>query len=109
MSDFLLSWLIAFTFTQCVEMGVYAQAHERARPLRERLAIAFACSAVTHPLVWFVIPGAVEAAAEAAGVRAGYWSMVAVGETWAVVGEAVILWCFAVPRPFLWAPRPRRW
>lgn len=98
MTTFLTSWMTAFAFTQMVEMGVYLHAHERPRPLAERLAIAFACSGITHPLVWFVIPEL----ADAAGI-AGYWSMVAVAETFAVLAEALVLACFGVPRAFLWA------
>lgn len=96
--SWILRWLAAFVLTQCVEMGIYVQAHATPRPLRERVAIAFACSAITHPLVWFVILDA----ASALGVR-GYWGQVAVAETFAVVVEAAFLACFGVRRALLWA------
>jgi hypothetical protein len=97
-SSFALSWLVAFVFTQSVEMGIYVHAHDRERPRRERIAIAFACSAITHPIVWFVIPEL----ARAAGLG-GWWTAVAVGETFAVLAEAAFLACFGVRRALLWA------
>jgi hypothetical protein len=98
MMAYWLRWLAAFGLTQMVEMGVYAQAHARPRPLVERLAIAFACSGITHPLVWFVIPVATE---ELLGL--GWWSSVAVCETFAVLAEAVFLATFGVRNALLWA------
>lgn len=98
MSTFVLSWLTAFAFTQMVEMGVYVHAPDRARPLAERLMIAFACSGITHPLVWFVIPEL----AQGVGIP-GYWPMVAIAEAFAVLAETAVLACFGVRRAFLWS------
>ncbi|MFO0592668.1 MAG: hypothetical protein U0441_34305 [Polyangiaceae bacterium] len=59
-------WVSAFLFTQAVEIPVYvvamrrALAQERARRPRGlplQLAVAFGASAITHPIVWFVISG----------------------------------------------------
>lgn len=42
------AWLIAFIFTEVVEVPIYA------RGLRVGLPAAFGASALTHPLLWFV-------------------------------------------------------
>jgi hypothetical protein len=94
---FVVRWLTAFIFTQIVEMGIYAQATGRERPLRERLAIAFCCSGITHPLVWYVIPDVTSS------IGVTWWPTVAIAETFAVVAEAALLACFGVRAPLLWA------
>jgi hypothetical protein len=96
--SWILRWLAAFALTQCVEMGVYVQAHATRRPLRERVAIAFACSGITHPLVWFVVLDV----ARHLGVGS-YWGQVAVAEAFAVTVEALLLAGFGVRRALLWA------
>ena len=45
------SWLIAFVFTQMVEVPIYSVGLP-CHPLA-----AFGASAITHPIVWFVICG----------------------------------------------------
>ncbi len=47
----LTPWLAAFTLTQAIEMPIYL-----AKPLRRRVAVAFGASALTHPIVWWVLP-----------------------------------------------------
>jgi len=85
----LSSWLSAFLFTQVVEMPIYA------RLARAGWIAAFGASALTHPIVWFVIP---------ALVPGDYWVMVAVAETFAVVAEALYLhFGFQVRRALLWS------
>ena len=85
----LTAWLSAFLFTQCVEMPIYA------RFARSGWAAAFGASALTHPIVWFVIPSL---------VPGDYWVMVAVAETFAVLAEAVYLrFGFQVRRAFAWS------
>jgi hypothetical protein len=95
----ILAWFRAFLLTQAVEMGVYVHA-TGARPLRERLAIAFGASAITHPLVWFVIVEGVRLALRELGVElpfeTAWWTGVAVAEVFAVLGEAVWLALFGV-------------
>ena len=91
-------WLLAFALTQSVEMGVYAQAHARPRPLRERLAIAFAASGISHPVLWFFI---VPVLTDDAGLR--WWTTVAIGEAFAVLSETALLWAFGVRMPIVWA------
>ena len=61
----LRGWVSAFVFTQAVEIPVYVTLLRRAlkadlakRPQRLPLQIllAFGASAITHPVVWFVLP-----------------------------------------------------
>ncbi len=91
-ADFILGWVRAFLLTQCVEMGVYA--HATARPLRERLAIAFGASAITHPLVWFVTPALVQLARPTGEWPLDWWIGVAVAEVFAFSTEAIWLFLF---------------
>ena len=46
----LVSWAVAFVLTQLIEMPIYVLG------LRVRPWTAFGASAITHPIVWFVIP-----------------------------------------------------
>ncbi len=93
------AWLRAFLLTQTIEMGVYAHA-SGSRPLRERLAIAFGASAITHPIVWFVIPEAVRRLLAQHGLSTGWqtdwWVGIAVAETFAFSAEAIWLALFGV-------------
>jgi hypothetical protein len=100
----MIPWLGAFLFTQVVECPIYA-ASLRQRPgsWSLRFAIAFGASAITHPVVWFVIPwlwyrfhlgrllswlpwydGAL-------GYAGGYWGMVVLAEVFAVGVEGLYL------------------
>jgi hypothetical protein len=95
--DFALRWLTAFAFTQMVEMGIYVNAFPVERPRRERLAIAFCASGITHPLVWYFIPDV------AGSIGISWWPTVAIAEAFAVLAEAALLACFGVRMPLLWA------
>lgn len=91
--EFLLRWLIAFGITQGVECPLYM------RVFRVRFAVAFAASAITHPLVAFAIPSlwayVIPAAESAFGHTlsddAYFVGYGAVAETFAIVAEAVWL------------------
>jgi hypothetical protein len=86
----LTPWLSAFVFTQCVEIPIYT------RLARATLPAAFGASALTHPIVWFIIPELMQGR--------GYLAMVLVAETFAVVAEALYLGlAFGVNRPLCWA------
>lgn len=87
------AWLRAFLLTQTIEMGVYVFA-QRVRPLRERVAIAFAASAITHPLVWFVIPETMRRVVSTGDSQTDWWIAIAVAETFAFSAEALWLWSF---------------
>jgi hypothetical protein len=91
----LIEWLRAFALTQMVEMGAYAHASER--PLRERLAIAFGASALTHPIVFFVIPHGVAAFRPTGDYRTDWWIGVAIAELFAFSAEAIWLAIFGTP------------
>ncbi|MBW2454723.1 MAG: hypothetical protein JRI68_09435 [Deltaproteobacteria bacterium] len=94
------AWLGAFVFTQVVECPIYVRAlRAEKRPLPAKVVLAFAASAITHPIVWFVIP-AVWMNAEQFG---GYWTMVAIAEAFAVGVEAAYFWALGLRRPWLWA------
>jgi len=88
----LAAWLAAFLFTQAVEVPIYVTALHRASrrpsaPLAERgllalYVIAFGASALTHPIVWFLIPRL---------PFGSYAAMVVCAEVFAVVAEGVYL------------------
>lgn len=46
---YLEAWLAAFVFTQLVEVPIYAVG------LRTSIPAALGASAITHPIVWFVL------------------------------------------------------
>lgn len=86
----LRAWFSAFFFTQCVEMPIYAKL------AKTGWFPAFGASALTHPIVWFVIP--------ALWGDHDYWSMVAVAEAFAVIAEALYLrFGFKVKRALAWS------
>lgn len=98
-----LRWLVAYCFTHLVEMGVYVNALEKSangseRPMRERLAIAFGASAITHPLVWFAIPDACYELG-----LSHWWTIVAIAEAFALIAETLWLAAFGVRRAFVWS------
>jgi len=54
--DLLAAWLRAFLLTQVIEVPLYVAAGwKRASPLH-LVAAGAACTAITHPLLWFVWP-----------------------------------------------------
>ena len=93
------AWVRAFVFTQAIEVPIYVAAmglplFESRRPLWQRCAIAFLCSLVTHPFVWFLFPRLIPG-------YENYPYMVLAAETFAVVVEALILWGFGVRRALM--------
>lgn len=106
-------WHEAFLFTQAVEIPIYLLVMQRQKLALDgarRALVAFGATALTHPIVWFVLPLTIPLFAKlglALGVTAsqrfGYWGYVAVAETFAVGAEAVYLAAFGVGRPLLWA------
>lgn len=86
--SYALAWLAAFAFTQAIEVPVYRRGGCSWRG-------AFAASALTHPVVWFVI---------FPGLPVGYVEKVAVAEVFAVLVEA--LWLRGAlkrPRALAWS------
>lgn len=93
----LAAWLAAFAVTQAVEVPIHATALRRApraRPLPRRIALAFAASALTHPVVFVAFP---------ALFPRDYWTGVAAAEAFAVGVEALYLGWLGVPRSIGWA------
>jgi hypothetical protein len=89
-----LRWLVAFVITQAVECPVYV------RFFRVRPVVAFGASAITHPIVCFVMPHVWEAlyvraiAARpglALGAEAYFVGYGVLAETFAIVVEALYL------------------
>ena len=97
MSEWLIPWLSAFALTQAVEMPIYVRAL-REGPTIDRLpkalAIAFAASALTHPIVWFVMPRL---------IPDNWLTMVIVAELFAITAEAAWMRSFKLPRALAWA------
>jgi len=88
MTPYVHAWLAAFAFTQAVEVPVYRRAGCSWHG-------AFAASAITHPVVWFVIVPL---------LPASYLVRVLVAEAFAVLVEA--LWLHVVlkrPRALWWS------
>ena len=77
MDPLIAAWARAFVFTQLVEVPIY-------RGLAKvPLGLAFAASAITHPIVWFVF--------FSERVPLGYDAKLGLAETFAVVVEAAVL------------------
>ena len=89
-----MSWIGAFLLTQAIELPIYALG-TRGTTLSVpwRLAVGFGASAVTHPVVWFVLRALLER-------RLGFVVFFLAAETFAVVTEALYLRAFGVPRPW---------
>jgi hypothetical protein len=79
-------WLLAFAFTQAIEIPLYRRAGAS-------LPVAFGASALTHPLVWFAFPR----------LPLPWGWMVFWAELFAVLAEALWLRAFRVPRPLPWS------
>lgn len=90
-------WVLAFAFTQIVEVPIYLRAIDRR--LVSALLVAFGASAITHPVVWFVFPWAFDRWLP----TLGYWSMVTAAEIFALVVEAIWLAGVGVRRALVWS------
>ncbi len=95
----ILGWLAAFAFTQLVEAPIYV------RGARASWAEALGATALTHPIVWFIIPSAVDAALTGSGLGLGarWLLMVAAAEGFAVLAEALYMTWLGRRRPLLWS------
>jgi hypothetical protein len=92
-----VGWLRAFAFTQAVEVPLYLLALTRLGrrtvppsdgSFARRVGLAFLCSLVTHPVVWFVFPRLIDSYAD-------YELMVVAAESFAVTVEALLLFRLA--------------
>lgn len=92
-----MTWPIAFALTQVLEMPVYWWGTRSSElSVGQRLAAGFGASALTHPILWFVLYPTL------AGPL-GYWTFFVVGEALVVIVEALYLRAFGVRRPGLLA------
>ena len=82
----LAQWLLAFAFTQLIEVPIYLRV--------TTIRVALAASTITHPVVWFLFP---------MYWPRGYWSMVAAAEVFAWGLEALWLRSMGVKRPMVWS------
>ena len=82
------AWLVAFAFTQIVEVPIYRRA------LGGRTLVAFGASAITHPIVWFVFPRL---------PIDGYVTVVVLAELFAWLVEAAWLGAFGLRRALAWS------
>jgi hypothetical protein len=93
----MIEWLYAFLFTQVVEVPIYmfalARSCPRVRPRAQRALIAFGASALTHPIVWFVIPRLIPS----------YFTMGVSAEAFAVFVEACYMYAFGARWAFAWS------
>lgn len=101
-------WIRAFIFTQAVEVPLYLLAFawpllrgrladgrpRPALPMAVRVGVAFLCSLLSHPVVWFGFPRLIDSAEH-------YAAMVVAAETFAVTSEATILWAVRLRYPLL--------
>ena len=113
--DYLRLWLQAFVFTQVVEVPIWMAGLSGS--WRRRFAIGFGASALTHPLVWYVIPSLMEPNALAGWVLrlAGpgalvnddgsftYATYLVVAELYAWLFEAAYARGFGLKRAVLWS------
>ena len=88
-------WLAAFFFTQFVEVPIYLFAKPQPRGWLRRFGVAFGASAVTHPIVWFVIPTFF--------MGGSYVTMAVTAEAFALLTEAAWLHRFGIRRPLAWS------
>lgn len=111
----LTSWFMAFVFTQLVEVPIYLRALARGRetppPWQRRLGVAFLCSALTHPYVWFVFPQ-IFYYSETYAELAARWPALAehrytlffiTAESFAVLVEALVLRASGLRNALLWS------
>lgn len=98
-----MSWLVAFGFTQLVEVPIHVLAQRPlGRPPSMRVLAAFAASMWTHPFVWFVFP----LLPRTWGCTGSIWCWVqhvVLAELFAVGVEAAWLWRLGVRRPLAWS------
>lgn len=99
-------WVRAFAFTQAIEVPLYIAAFSwlrlqpqtvggiaRLMPLWLRAVVAFLCSLLSHPVVWFGFPRLFQMGRLATlDPLPNYVAMVVAAEIFAVGSEAILLW-----------------
>ena len=84
MDPLIAAWARAFLLTQLVEVPIYRGV------AKVPLGLAFAASAITHPIVWFVF--------FSPRVPLGYDAKLVLAEAFAVIVEAAVLTTTKMPR-----------
>lgn len=101
-----MPWFWAFLFTQVVEVPIYM------RGMRARFHEALGASSLTHPIVWFVIPGLCDwlyvailerHAAIWLAPSTRYGLMVVIAETFAIAIEALYFRSMRLSNPWRWS------
>jgi hypothetical protein len=93
MTEAIGRWALAFVLTQVIEVPIYV------RGLKARPGAAFGASAITHPVVWWVMPAVWRALYVAMrGVAPGF----RLGEVGYFVGYGVVAEGFAVGVEAAW-------
>jgi len=80
--DLHAAWLRAFLLTQLVEVPLYVAIGWKRASLLHLAAAGAACTAITHPMLWFVWPHVVH----------DYTAFVITGEIAVTLAEGVVLW-----------------
>jgi hypothetical protein len=87
--EYFHAWLVAFVFTQMVEVPIYWAG------LRVGILPALGASAITHPILWFLI---------FPHLHLPYIWLIVIGESFALgVEAAYFAWIFRRPRALLWS------
>ncbi len=87
-------WLRYFILTLVVEAPVYTLISRKDVPARRAVLAAVACSAVTHPLLWFAWKPMIKA------IGGGYSTYIVSGELLVGVIEGFIFYAVARPSKF---------
>lgn len=86
----LLWWIRSFAFTLAAEAPVYVLASRRVVPAWRACLAGMACSAITHPLLWFVWPRVIR----------DYATYIATGELLVAVIESLVFFLLCRPIRF---------
>ena len=86
----MISWPEAFALTLTLETAVLLVFFWHRAPRWRIVLTALVANAVTHPVVWFVLPK----------LMTSYGAYIVVAETWAVLAEVPILVAMLRPRPW---------
>ena len=91
-----MTWIMAFTLTQVIEItvGMLFWRDKEVSSLR-KISILFGASLITHPMVWFVFPQI----RDEGGFSYGEYLLMA--ESYAYGVEALYYYAFRVQRPIL--------
>jgi hypothetical protein len=90
-----VTWPLAFALTQLFELPVVLLGTPTWEdPLPRRLAVGFGASALTHPVLWFVLHPLLLG-------PLGYAGFFLLAESVVVLTEGAYFRAFGVPRPFL--------